>query len=212
MSEASRNHPLNCLECGTKLAYYGSGRRPHYCSQTCRSRAWEKRRAARDGLVAQELVERIVEVEAPLNAEAVAAWLNGHPRRLSKVLKLMDWTQAQRDGLRHGLEGGDSHLSVVADETVRVERGQANDVVTVRLELLRARKQIEVLSQEIEQFRTAQQDRHEAYPQTFYPPESSSPPANYKTVSVGGKSFDVPQDWSRQQIRKWCREHPDHGR
>ena len=32
-----------CLECGTELTYTGRGRRPRYCSSSCRHRAWEDR-------------------------------------------------------------------------------------------------------------------------------------------------------------------------
>lgn len=88
MKNSPESPVLWCVECGNLLIYEGVGRRPRYCSQTCRSRAWEKRRTARDGLVAQEVVERHIEVSQPLNAEQIAQWLSGHPRRISKVLKL----------------------------------------------------------------------------------------------------------------------------
>ncbi len=39
------------------------GRVPTWCSNSCRHRAWEQRRAAASGLAARELVERLVEVE-----------------------------------------------------------------------------------------------------------------------------------------------------
>ena len=39
------------------------GRVPSWCSNSCRHRAWEQRRAAASGLASRELVERRVEVE-----------------------------------------------------------------------------------------------------------------------------------------------------
>lgn len=36
-----------------------------------------------------------------------------------------------------------------------------------------------------------------------------APPAGHKVVEVAGGTFHVPVSWSRQQYRKWCREHPD---
>ncbi|MGG5259688.1 hypothetical protein [Phycicoccus avicenniae] len=38
------------------------GRIPKWCSDTCRHRAWEQRRAAAAGLCAVDVVERVVEV------------------------------------------------------------------------------------------------------------------------------------------------------
>lgn len=40
----------------------GRGRIPKWCSDTCRHRAWEQRRAAASGLCAVDVVERVVEV------------------------------------------------------------------------------------------------------------------------------------------------------
>lgn len=42
------------------------GRVPRWCSNSCRHRAWEQRRAAASGLVSTETVERVVEVEVPV--------------------------------------------------------------------------------------------------------------------------------------------------
>lgn len=39
------------------------GRVPTWCSNSCRHRAWEQRRAAASGLASRESVERLVEVE-----------------------------------------------------------------------------------------------------------------------------------------------------
>lgn len=37
MKNTSESPDLRCVECGTLLIYEGVGRRPRYCSQTCRS-------------------------------------------------------------------------------------------------------------------------------------------------------------------------------
>lgn len=42
---------------------------PRWCSTSCRHRASEQRRAAADGSVAREAVERVVTVEAPVVRE-----------------------------------------------------------------------------------------------------------------------------------------------
>lgn len=59
---------IECAHCGAVTAYRGSGRRPRYCSPTCRTRAWELRRATtrleRDDprpTVVREVVERHTE-------------------------------------------------------------------------------------------------------------------------------------------------------
>ncbi|MEJ5919892.1 hypothetical protein [Corynebacterium sp. H78] len=36
-----------CTHCGNEIAYSGRGRRPKFCSQSCRQRAYEKRIGAR---------------------------------------------------------------------------------------------------------------------------------------------------------------------
>jgi len=48
------------------MTVYPIGRVPTWCSNSCRHRAWEQRRAAASGLASREPVERIVEVEVPV--------------------------------------------------------------------------------------------------------------------------------------------------
>ena len=54
---------LACGWCGQPIALRSTGRLPKWCSPACRHRAWEQRRAARSGLAAIEVVDRIVEIE-----------------------------------------------------------------------------------------------------------------------------------------------------
>jgi hypothetical protein len=48
------------------MTVFPIGRVPTWCSNSCRHRAWEQRRAASSGLVSREQVERLVEVEVPV--------------------------------------------------------------------------------------------------------------------------------------------------
>ena len=52
---------LRCGWCGEFVAVPLRGRRPKWCSSSCRHRAWEQRRAAESGLAAVEIVDRVVE-------------------------------------------------------------------------------------------------------------------------------------------------------
>jgi len=49
-----------CLWCGSSVAVKARGPLPKFCSATCRHRAWEQARAARDGRVAVVAVDRLV--------------------------------------------------------------------------------------------------------------------------------------------------------
>ena len=219
MKNTSESPDLRCVECGTLLIYEGVGRRPRYCSQTCRSRAWEKRRAARAGLIAQEVVERRVEVPQPLNAEHIAQWLSGRPRRISKVLKLMEWTDEHREAFRHGLEHSGEGLSLIsaADKTRLYTASQETFYLKRKLDhhnqQLRTQQQENTaLRQELQRYKNAGNPLPAA--RVGHLPGFASTPApsgDTKTVTVGGKQFTVPADWTRQQIRQWSRNHPEKG-
>ncbi|MDQ1749308.1 MAG: hypothetical protein QOE71_364 [Pseudonocardiales bacterium] len=58
--QAGEATPLNCGWCGEEFAWGRVGRRPKWCSESCRHRAWEQRRAAESGRSAVEVVERVV--------------------------------------------------------------------------------------------------------------------------------------------------------
>ncbi len=55
-----------CTWCGLQTTVLPVGRVPSWCSNSCRHRAWEQRRAASSGLASREQVERLVEVEVPV--------------------------------------------------------------------------------------------------------------------------------------------------
>ena len=62
---------LVCGWCSREFTPATRGRAPKWCSQTCRQRAWEQRRAARSGLAAIDVVQQIVEVEKVVKKEVV---------------------------------------------------------------------------------------------------------------------------------------------
>jgi len=61
---AQRSEPVpRCAWCSKPIAVKERGRRPKWCSSSCRHRAWEQRRAAASGRTAVEVVERVIERE-----------------------------------------------------------------------------------------------------------------------------------------------------
>ncbi len=61
-----RPSTVSCTWCGSQTTVLPVGRVPSWCSNSCRHRAWEQRRAASSGLASREQVERLVEVEVPV--------------------------------------------------------------------------------------------------------------------------------------------------
>ena len=55
-----------CPRCGKDVQRKPTGRPPIWCSQTCRRAAYEERRAAVQGAIAVEVVERIETLEHPI--------------------------------------------------------------------------------------------------------------------------------------------------
>ena len=62
------------------------GRVPTWCSNSCRHRAWEQRRAAASGLASREPVERLVEVEVPVTITEIV--------EVEVLPKGADWAKA----------------------------------------------------------------------------------------------------------------------
>lgn len=68
------------------------GRVPKWCSDACRHRAWEQRRAAASGLCAVEVVERVVEVvqtERVVEQVRVEVPSGTHPRGSSDYAEIL---------------------------------------------------------------------------------------------------------------------------
>jgi hypothetical protein len=63
--------PLVCGWCRQEFTPASRGRTPKWCSQACRQRAWEQRRAADVGLAAVQVVQQVVEVEKPVEVKVV---------------------------------------------------------------------------------------------------------------------------------------------
>jgi len=59
---------------------------PSWCSNSCRHRAWEQRRAASSGLASREQVERLVEVEVPVTITEIV--------EVEVLPKGADWAKA----------------------------------------------------------------------------------------------------------------------
>lgn len=57
-----RPKTVKCGWCGAVVPVRAHGRVPTWCSDACRHRAWEQRRAADSGLAAVRIVDRPVEV------------------------------------------------------------------------------------------------------------------------------------------------------
>ncbi len=62
---------LTCGWCGREFPLGERGRTPKWCSQSCRQRAWEQRRAAASGNAAVDVVVHTVEVEKPVTVKVV---------------------------------------------------------------------------------------------------------------------------------------------
>ncbi len=65
-AKTRRPTTVACTWCGSETVVLPVGRVPSWCSNSCRHRAWEQRRAAASGLASREQVERVVEVEVPV--------------------------------------------------------------------------------------------------------------------------------------------------
>lgn len=69
-----------CGWCGALITLRKTGRVPKWCSETCRHRAWEQRRAAASGRSPVQVVDHVVEVQTEVRVvERVEVPV--HPRR-----------------------------------------------------------------------------------------------------------------------------------
>ena len=232
--ETPEAHALVCMECGAPLVYRGSGRRPRYCSSSCRHRAWERRRAAAEGLIAKEIVELPARpTKTTYTRAGVVAWLQDHPRRFAEVVAALPDTAEsvrQLDAARRRLR----NLDVPTLDEHRAEERAGAELTRLRYQHARTVAECERLRRENRMLRErlsrAVEDtgatpagsdhlvsRSAAVtagaPMASGAPQhpAGSPPAlpGYRVVTVAGRTFHVPQAWSRAQARTWCRAHPD---
>lgn len=86
-----------CGWCQTEVPVPRRGRVPKWCSSSCRHRAWEQRRAADAGLVAVEVIDRVVEVvkvEKVVEERRVQVPVSRPPRSTREwvdVLNRLEW-------------------------------------------------------------------------------------------------------------------------
>lgn len=66
-----REAATTCAWCNGSINVQPVGRIPKWCSQTCRQRAWEQRRAAASGRSAVTVVERVITAPVPTTKEPV---------------------------------------------------------------------------------------------------------------------------------------------
>lgn len=214
-----------CLECGTELTYTGRGRRPRYCSSSCRHRAWERRRAADDGVIASRVVELPALPMGPTYTRTgVIEWLCGNPRRLADVAgALPDGEAAARmlDTARyrlrdHGVRTEEERIEESrARQRLERERAERNAVV-YEMERLRQenRRLREELDRALEDGRRAQLSGASVSVSSVRSaaegsPGTPLPSVGFRAVEMGGRTFHVPEGWPRAQVRTWCRSHPD---
>lgn len=97
MSESQRPvtpAEVTCPRCGEPLTQRRTGRPPVWCSQACRRAAYEERRAAAQGAIAVEIVERI-ETREHTVAECVNRAI-ASPAGCRRVI--LELTERARDG------------------------------------------------------------------------------------------------------------------
>lgn len=208
-----------CLECGAALSYVGYGRRPRYCSNTCRHRAWERRRAAADGTIATRVVELPrPPAKAPLDRDTVAAWLTERPGRLAAVLAALPDEQEPEKALCAALNRVRGHRRTpsvyTAFESYQIniaERWQREvDERETALRHERDRLHNELTHTTSPAADTHNDDQlHTAKPAEDFSPATDSAAGDMKLARVGGKTFRVPATWTRAHTRQWCRTHPD---
>lgn len=208
-----------CLECQAPLSYVGHGRRPRYCSNTCRHRAWERRRAAADGTIATRVVELPrPPAKAPLDRDTVAAWLTERPGRLAAVLAALPSDHEPEKALCAALNRVRGHRRTPSVYTA-LESYQINVAERWQREADKRetawRRERDRLHNELTHTlspatNTAVDDQlYTAKPAEDISPATDSAAGEMKLTRVGGKTFRVPATWPRAQTRQWCRAHPD---
>ncbi|MDN6513302.1 hypothetical protein ACTXOW_14725 [Corynebacterium variabile] len=175
-----------CLECGTELTYTGRGRRPRYCSSSCRHRAWERRRAADDGVIASRVVELpALPMEPTYTRTGVIEWLRGNPRRLADVAgALPDSEDAARmlDTARRRLR---DHGVRTEDDRIAESRALQNREREQR-ERHAVVQEMERLRQENRRLR-AELDRSRESDRMTQPSGSPAPASSGRTMSATGR-------------------------
>lgn len=120
-----------CVQCGEQLENRTKGRRKRYCSDACRHRAWEIRQAAKQGAVAQEVIELppIIK-EAPYSVERIIEFLREKPQRLADIVQELPYRREALHILRQAenrlvwkLREEDEQLEEILDQVLEDESG-----------------------------------------------------------------------------------------
>lgn len=204
---------LRCLECGTLLFYSGTGRYPHYCSSSCRHRGWERRRAAKDGLVATKVAPNPASRPLRITHSSVVDWLSGHPRRLAKVLTELPADTTTAEALEQALTRlRDKGVQTTQQATAAALRREFAEYRHTAIR--RDREQTErlaILERDNATLHTqlTRTQRHTETPEARHASQvGTAVPKGHTSVKMGGKTFHAPAGLSRQQARKWCRDNP----
>lgn len=210
------NHPndpgLVCIECGEALEYKGRGRRPRYCSSSCRHRGWERRRAAAEGVVGTQVVElQALPMPPTYTRSGVIEWLEGKPRRLADVVAALPQTDESAEIVATALRRlKNNGARTVADR--RAESQEHQDLACLTEQYREALREVRRLREDNARLRdTAVQRPTGALASSALSTpvgRAGAPPVGYKVVKHGGRTFHVPELWSRQQCRRWCRDNP----
>jgi len=204
-----------CLECQAPLSYVGHGRRPRYCSNTCRHRAWERRRAAADGTIATRVVELPrPPAKAPLDRDTVASWLTERPGRLAAVLAALPDDHEPEKALCAALNRVRGHRltpsAYTALESYQINIAERWQREATERETALRRERDRLRSELAHTHSPADDDQlYIARPAQGSMPAADPAAGDMKLTRVGGKTFRVPATWPRAQARQWCRDHPD---
>lgn len=189
----------DCIECGQPLAYSGRGRRPRYCSSSCRHRAWEARRAAAEGKIAHQ----IITTDAPITTQTVAEWIADDPSRLARILAHIPDSDQLRSHLTRGLRRIDPTLELTDTRTLTDLHNDNH----------RLRRRVHTLTDEIDRLRHHTHERPAPTPPSSpHKPTPDALPEGYEQFEMKGKTFTVPAGWTRQQKRQWAKNNPTRGR
>lgn len=111
-----------CGWCGARIVVQKTGRVPKWCSETCRHRAWEQRRATTSGRAPVQVVDHVVEVEKQVRVvQRVEIPVQVQPRR-GEWPELLSKLAAEIDAGRvytRDLDAIDEALGAVRDSMGR---------------------------------------------------------------------------------------------
>lgn len=186
----------SCPRCGGPVRWAGTGRKPRWCSATCRTRAKEARRAARDGERALEVVD------GPAKADNAAGWARmladpGHEGLLRQVLAEVA-REYQRFGRVVPAEADavvEAMFALPEGSGARLRAGLPLPDADVRAETVRVQQfTAEKAERDLRRIEDIEREAYERGHANGYHQECSDPPAASSGPSVGrtGATTDSP--------------------